>query len=538
MDVSEGIRVALEQVEEISGRYLVGEGGSLVIPSTDEGYGVDYLASTLSLGPPLKTVVVGLLDKVSLDSVTHLANTSYTEVIASIGLNNVQKPETYIDLIQKTRPDMILIAGGTDNGASKSVLRLVNMVGMALFLLPEESRPKVLFAGNPALGKQVYQFIKPLTSIQLAPNIRPTLTTERLEPAEPVLTDTYRSIHLGRVAGLADINTASGNNMMQTSHALGRVIRFFSKIMPNSAQSGVLGIDVGASSTVITGAFDGDLRLRVLTNLGMGEGLAGVLSGSKMEDVTKWIPGEVSSTYILDYIQNKILYPATLPMTPQDLYIEQALAREIISRAVNEGLNIFPKNANRLDQNTLPTFDPIVVSGGVLTNAPSPAHSLLMILDGIQPTGIQRILLDINHLTPGLGAASAVAPGLVSQLLLDPTVLLNLGFVISPISRVKPGTPVLRVRVKDEKGFENTVNVHQGNIQTIPIAMGERAKVYIDPLHKANVGFGPGKSTTIQVVGGLFGLVIDARGRPLELPKDLAARRSLLMKWQKSFKKK
>ncbi|MEJ2759031.1 MAG: glutamate mutase L, partial [Anaerolineales bacterium] len=56
MDVSEGIRVALEQVEEISGRYLVGEGGSLVIPSTDEGYGVDYLASTLSLGPPLKTV--------------------------------------------------------------------------------------------------------------------------------------------------------------------------------------------------------------------------------------------------------------------------------------------------------------------------------------------------------------------------------------------------------------------------------------------------------------------------------------------------
>jgi len=94
------------------------------------------------------------------------------------------------------------------------------------------------------------------------------------------------------------------------------------------------------------------------------------------------------------------------------------------------------------------------------------------------------------------------------------------------------------VRVKDEKGYETTVNVHQGNIQMVPIAMGERAKVYIDPLHKANIGFGPGKSTTIQVVGGLFGLVIDARGRPLELPKDEAARRSLLMKWQKSFNTK
>lgn len=538
LDVSEGIRVALEQVEETSGRYLMGEDGRLMIPSTEEGYGVDYLASTLSLGPPLKTVVVGLLDRVSLDSVIHLANTSYTEVIASIGLNNLQKPESYIDLIQKARPDMILISGGTDNGASKSVLRLVNMVGMALFLLPEEKRPKVLFAGNPALGKQVHRFIKPLTSIQLAPNIRPTLTTERLEPAEPVLTETYRSIHLSRVSGLMEINTASKNNMMQTSHALGRVIRFFSKIMPNTAKSGVLGIDVGASSTVVTGGFDGDLRLRVFTNLGMGEGLAGVLSGSKIEDVLQWIPGEVPSTYILDYIQNKILHPGTLPMTQQDLYIEQALARVIISKAINDGLNIFPRDMDRLEQNTLPTFDPIVVSGGVLTNAPSPAHSLLMILDGLQPTGIQRIMLDINHLTPGLGAASAVAPELVSQLLLDPTVLLNLGFVISPISRAKPGAAVLRVRVKDQKGYETTVNVHQGNIQTIPIAMGERAKVYLDPLHRANIGLGPGKSTTIQVVGGLFGLVIDARGRPLNIPDDPAARRSTLLKWQHSFNKK
>ncbi|MCB2178712.1 glutamate mutase L [bacterium] len=538
LDVSEGIRVALEQVEAISGRYLTAENGLLMVPSTEDGHGADFLASTLSLGPPLKTVVVGLLDKVSLESVTHLANTSYTEVIAEIGLNNMQKPESYIDLIQKTRPDMILIAGGTDNGASKSVLRLINMVGMALFLLPEENRPKVLFAGNPALAKQIHRFIKPLASIQIAPNIRPSLTTERLEPAEPVLTETYRSIHLGRVSGLVEVNTASGNNMMQTSHALGRVIRFFSKIMPNSAKSGVLGIDVGASSTVLTGGFDGDLRLRVFTNLGMGTGLSGVLAGSKIEDVQQWIPGEVSSSYILDYIQNKILHPATLPMTQQDLYIEQALARVIISRAIHEGMNIFPKNANRLEQNTLPTFDPIVVSGGVITNAPSPAHSLLMILDGLQPTGIQRILLDSNHLTPGLGAASATAPELVSQLLLDPTVLLNLGFVISPIVKAKPGTAVLRVRVKDEKGYETTVNVHQGNIQTIPIAMGERAKVFLDPLHRANIGFGPGKSTTIQVVGGLFGLVIDARGRPLNIPSDPEARRSTLLKWQNSLSKK
>lgn len=538
LDVSEGMRYALDQVEEISGRLLVAEDGQPLVPTNDQGHGVDVLATTLSLGPPLKTVLVGLLDRVSLASVTQLAQRSYTEVISSIGLNNARKPEEYINIIQQTRPDMILIAGGTDQGASKSVLRLVNMVGMALFLLPEESRPEVLFAGNPALAKQVHRFLKPLTSVKVAPNIRPGLTTERLGPAEPILTETYRGIQVDRVAGLADLNNASGNNMMQTSHALGRVVRFFSKLMPDSAKTGVLGVDVGASSTVVTGGFDGDLRLRVFTDMGMGEGLSGVLSGSKIEEIIRWIPGEVSPAYLLDYIQNKILRPATLPMTTEDLYVEQALARVILSRTVNDALGIFPKTINRLESNTLPTFDPIVVSGGVITNAPSPAQSLLMILDGIQPVGIQRILLDTNHLAPGLGAAAAVAPGLVSQLLMDPTVLTNLGFVISPISRAKPGTTILRVRVRDQKGYETTVNVHQGNIQAVPVPLGERARVYIDPLNRANIGLGPGKSITIQVIGGIFGLVIDARGRPLEIPKTVERRRGMLLKWQNAFQRR
>jgi hypothetical protein len=536
-DVSEGMRFAIDQVEQISGRLIIADDGQPVIPSNRQGHGVDFMASTLSITPPLKTVVVGLLDQVSLASVTNLARTAYTEIVASIGLNNAHKPEEYISIIQNTRPDLILIAGGTDKGATQSVLRLVNMIGMSLYLLPEESRPEVVFAGNSALAKQVQRFIKPLTTIHLAPNIRPALTTERLGPAQSLLVDTFRNVHINRVAGLSEVNSWSGHNMMPTAHALGRVMRFISKIVPGANQSGVLGIDIGASSATVAASFDGDLRLRVFSHLGMGEGLSGILERSQMEDVIRWIPGEVSTSYILDYIQNKIIHPGTLPVTSRDLYLEQALAREVLSRAITESLPSFPKNANRVEQNTLPTFDPIVVSGGVITNAPSPAHSLLMILDALQPTGIQRILLDANHLAPGLGAAASVVPGLVSQLILDPTVLLNLGFVISPVVRARDGSAVLRIRVQYQSGYESTVNVHQGNIQLIPIPSGQRARVFIDPLHRANIGLGPGKGTSIQVVGGLFGLVVDARGRPLKIPEDATKRRNLLLKWQSAFKR-
>jgi hypothetical protein len=536
-DASEGVRYAMDQVADISGRILTGDDGRPIIPFTGGGAGVDFLATTFSGGAPLKTVAVGLLDQVSLTSVLNLASTTYTKVIASVSLSNSGKPEEYIDVIQRERPDVILIAGGTDKGASQSVLRLVNLIGMALFLLPEGERPDVLFAGNPALAAQVKKFLEPLTKIYLAPNIRPSLSVEQLGPARAVLTDIFNQHHINKVLGIAELSTWSGGNMLPSSHAIGRVTRFFSKIIPNAETTGVLSVDVGSSSTVVAGGFNGDLRLRVFPDLGMGDGLSGVLKRSQMEDIVRWIPVNISPNYILDYIQNKIIHPSTLPATAQDTYIEQALGREILARSVQDAMSAFPKNAARLEANTLPVFDPIVISGGVFTNAPSPAFSLLMILDALQPTGIQRILLDKNHLSAGLGAASVVVPALISQLLFDPTVFINLGFVVSPISRARQGVAVLQVRVQYESGHETTVKVHQGNIQAIPIPLGQRAKVFLDPLHRSNIGLGPGRSTSMQVVGGVFGLVVDARGRPLKLPDEPDVRHNLLLKWQSAFLK-
>ncbi|MEN8241751.1 MAG: glutamate mutase L [Chloroflexota bacterium] len=536
-DASEGVRFAMDQVSDISGRILTQEDGRPIIPFTGGGAGVDFFSTTFSAGSPLKTVVVGLLDEVSLTSAKNLADTTYTNVIASVSLSNSGKPETYIDKILKERPDVILIAGGTDEGAGQSVFRLVNSIGMAMYLLPEGERPSVLYAGNSALAAKVKKFFDPLTKVFLAPNIRPALSVEQLGPARAILTEIYNQHHISKVLGVAELNTWSSGNFLPSSHAIGRVTRFFSKIIPKPETTGVLSVDVGASSTVVAGGFNGDLRLRVFTDLGMGQGLSGVLKRSQLADITRWIPVSISPNYVLDYIQNKIIHPSTLPATLQDTYIEQAIGREVLSRAVKESMAAFPKNIRRLEANTLPVFDPIVISGGVFTNAPSPAYSLLMILDALQPTGIQRILLDKNHLSAGLGAASIVVPALISQLLFDPTVFINLGFVVSPISRVRQGTAILQVRVQYESGHETTIKVQQGNIQSIPIPMGQRAKVFLDPLHRANIGLGPGRSTSMQVIGGLFGLVVDARGRPINLPSQDEARHKLLLKWQGAFLK-
>jgi hypothetical protein len=46
------------------------------------------------------------------------------------------------------------------------------------------------------------------------------------------------------------------------------------------------------------------------------------------------------------------------------------------------------------------------------------------------------------------------------------------------------------------------------------------------------VGLGPGRAGELDVNGSSLGIVIDARGRPLNLPDDGNQRRALLKKWQ------
>ncbi|MBC6940282.1 MAG: hypothetical protein DWB59_09715 [Anaerolineae bacterium] len=68
-------------------------------------------------------------------------------------------------------------------------------------------------------------------------------------------------------------------------------------------------------------------------------------------------------------------------------------------------------------------------------------------------------------------------------------------------------------------------------MELLPLGAGEAAKLTLQPLHRADVGFGPGRGQTITVHGGALGLVIDARGRPLQLPSDAVRRRELFKKW-------
>ena len=76
-DLREGMHVALDEVSEITGRPFFDESDALVMPTTSSGAGVDAFVSTASAGPHVRTVLVGLMPGVSMESARRLASSTY-----------------------------------------------------------------------------------------------------------------------------------------------------------------------------------------------------------------------------------------------------------------------------------------------------------------------------------------------------------------------------------------------------------------------------------------------------------------------------
>ena len=529
-DVSVGVMAALDQLHDITGRVFFNAEGQLIIPSQPNGSGVDACVATVSVGPPLKVVAIGLLEDVSAESAKNLASTTYAHVVETMSLNDRRGTVARLDTILQIHPDLIIVAGGIEGGATKSVIDLLEAVGLACYLMPKEQRPEVLYAGNSALVKEVQESIGNLVDLHIAPNVRQSYESEQLTPSQPALSQIFRLVRSRQIRGIQEVDLWTGNHLLPAATAFGRTIRFISKEYANT-HKGVLGIDVGASATTVASAFSGDLRLSIHPGLGLGENLPEILNLCSLDDIMRWIAVDVSDKYVRDYIYNKALYPTSLPMTPDELATEQALACQAMLLAVKQASKSYPPDVPGSMPSLLPWFEPIIASGSVLTKAPTRNQALMMVLNGLQPTGVTTIALDRNNLAVSLGATARVTPLLTIQSL-DATNFTNLCTIISPVGNAPLGTPILRVRLTGDDGVESEQEVKNGSLVVIKLPLGQAGTLHLTPLHRFDVGMGGlGRGGTVKVIGGVLGVVIDARGRPLHLPAEPSRRRELLSNW-------
>ncbi len=86
----------------------------------------------------------------------------------------------------------------------------------------------------------------------------------------------------------------------------------------------------------------------------------------------------------------------------------------------------------------------------------------------------------------------------------------------------------MRVKITFEQGGELEVEAKYGSLEVLPLRMGEKAMLELKPRRGISVGK---TSKAVEVNGGIIGLIIDARGRPLNLPSDPEDCRQQVQQW-------
>jgi hypothetical protein len=528
-DASEGVRNAIAQLQATTGRSLLDEKRGLISPTQRDGGGVDAFVATMSAGPTLKAVIVGLLPDVSLESARRLTETIYARIVDSVGLGDGRRPDELIDGLLRQRPDLVIVTGGTDGGASRSIQKVLEPVGLASYLMPPEKRPAFLFAGNQKLEADVKTMLGSLaSSLHFSSNVRPSLETEDLDPAARELARLFIEIRKKQIKGVDTIDVWANGHMLPTGYAAGRMMRFLSKVYGTS--KGILSVDLGASAAVIAAGFKGRSTLGLYPQFALGENLPGLLNHTTLEEILRWSPLDISPGALRDYLYQKSLYPAAVAATKEDQAMSQAVARQALYLAMQSAKKDFPRHAAMIKVGLTPLFEPILASGGALANASSPGQSLLLLLDALQPVGVTTVILDQNNLLSLLGAASS-RNSLLPVQILESGAFMSVGTVISPVITTNYGSPILQARLMYEDGTESRTDVKFGSLEILPLASGQAGRLNLRPASRVDLGFGPGRGGTIPVSGGILGVVFDGRGRPLELPQDAGRRRESIKKW-------
>jgi len=517
-DVSEGLRRALAELGDLSGlNFLSADREQRLLMG--EEYGNTFVA-TASGGKPIRTVLVGLMPNISLESGKRALESTYVELVDALDLLDVRTPEQQVNAILRATPDLILIVGGTNSGASAPMRALIETVRLAVQLAPG-MKPVVLYAGNAALSAFVREQLEDHVLLYVTENVRPSLERESFDPIRLELALLYGDYRARTTPGFKTVQDASELGVLPSVESYGNIVRYLADA--SGRKQNVLMVDVGSSTVTVCAMVRGALNVTIRSDLGLGHSAVSGVEAVGARNIARWLTFEPAPNEIMDYAWNKTLRPATVPEISRELELEYALARELIRAAMQtsrQGWQGVPINA------PLPPMQPIIGVGSVLAQPINAGIGALLLLDALQPLGIVDLRLDPYGVMASMGSLIHLEPLMVVQVL-ETGGLLNLATAICPSGKAS-GT-ALEARITYADGRSREVRMPSNTLRVVPVPIGQRAQV--------SVKLGRGlrlngkRRLTFQAQGSAVGLLFDTRGRPLVLPRDTSKRAELLPKW-------
>ena len=547
-DVTAGVINAITEVEELAGRKLL-DNGVIIKPQNGDA-GVDIYISTSSAGGGLQMMVAGVVRNLTAESAERAALGAGAIVMDVIASNDKRLPHEKIERIRHLRPDMLLLSGGIDGGTTSHVVELAEIIAAA------RPRPRLgiayelplIYAGNIDARESIKERLQDVMALEMVDNLRPVLEREDLMPTRHKIQEQFLEHVMAHAPGYRKLIDWTDAPIMPTPGAVGEIIQTV------SAQQAieVVGVDIGGATTDVFSVFKNReaepiFNRTVSANLGMSYSVSNVLAETGLENVLRWVPFDIEEGDLRNRIKNKMIRPTTIPQTLQELILEQAIAREALRLAFEQHKQLAVELRGVQQQRTISeafdqaesgqtlvnmfSLDMLVGSGGVLSHAPRRQQAMLMMIDAFQPEGITHLAVDSIFMMPQLGMLAQVNPEAATQVF-ERDCLIHLGTAIAPIGVGKTGEACLSVEISTDGTPPVAEDVSYGELRLYPLSLGEKASLKLQPSRRFDVGAGNGNMVEAEAMGGVVGLVIDTRGRPLEIPTDTAQRVAQLTEWQ------
>lgn len=510
-DVTRGVLAAIAALEDATGLRLRVPDGSRPDPARAE-----YL-STSSAGGGLQMVVAGLTGRLSAVSAERAALAAGAIVQRCFCVDDGLAAHERVAALHRLRPDIVLLAGGTDGGAVASVAALAEALAAGG---PQArsggGRLPVIFAGNVAARPAVAAALGAGCDVRSVANVRPELGMEQLEPARDAIHDLFMEHVMARAPGYERLTHWVAAPVLPTPAAVGLTVRAAAKRLGGD----VLAVDIGGATTDVFTVSGGRYHRSVGANFGMSYSAAHVLAEAGPAAIARWLPLRLEDGEIADRVANKMVRPTTVPATAEDLLLEQALARVALRLALAHHWQTAPEPERpraggrweALRHAAAPSrrrFAMIVGSGGVLSHAPRRVQAALMLLDAFEPVGAVRLAVDSVFMLPHLGVLRGRCPEAAESAFWRDC-LVPLGTCVAAEGPAEP----LVVRLPGER---RPLRVPRGALWRLPLPTGSLS-AELFPGGSGDVGAGPGRPLRVELHGGPAGVLLDTRGRPLRPP--------------------
>jgi len=454
-----------------------------------------------------------------------------------------------IERMRHLRPDMFLLAGGTDGGTINLVTQIAELIKSA------NPKPRlgvsyelpIIYAGNKNARNYIQTLFADDFALKVVTNIRPSLDIEDIEPSRAAVHEFFMEHVMSHAPGYNQLMKWTKVPIMPTPAGEGMMFQTIAKVY----DSNVIGVGLGGATTNVYSIYEGRFVRTVSANLGMSYSISNVVKQTGMKNILRWLPFEADEDRIHDRLRNKTIRPTTIPQTLKDLMIEHAVAREALRlgfehhktlarplrgiKRERDLADIFDQERFEESYIDMKKVDWLAGTGGLLSHAPRRSQSALILIDAFQPEGITKIGQDSIFMMPHLGVLSTVHPDAAMEIF-EKDCLVRIGTCISPRGDYQEDNKEImlyKFRMPDGETIEGSIR--SGEMKRLNLPEHEKAEATLQPIKGFDIGAGEGKALNTTIEGGVVGIIVDARGRPLSLPEDEGKRSRKLLTWFNEF---